>query len=75
MRAYEVKTAGGATRYAGTNADAKEKRDALMAKFGLKKKDVVTTDIDIPTAKPDLLSFINELAAKTDPQAPAPAAE
>lgn len=77
MRAYEVKGNNGAVRYGGTGADAKDKRDSLMDKYGLRKKDVVTIEIDIPTAKNDLLDFINGLVAKSDPSVstPTPASE
>lgn len=74
MRSYEVKANNGAVRYGGTNADAKDQRDELMEKYGLRKKDVVTTEVDIPTGKADLLAFINDLVKKQDPSTSAPAA-
>lgn len=71
MRAYRVTatdtgTTLVATRYAATQADARAKRDELMAAFSLKKQGVVIEELDIPTAKADLLEFINELAAQAD---------
>lgn len=71
MRCYTVKATGkdGRTkglRYAGTAAESKELRDVLMATFGLKKQAVVIDTAEIPTAKADLLGFINRLLVKQD---------
>ena len=70
MRVYRVEaTIGGtvvATRYGSTAADGKAKRDELMAKFGASKKEMTVEQVEIPTAKADLLLFINELSAKAD---------
>lgn len=71
MRCYTVKALGKdgrpkGVRYAGTNADAKEVRESLMATFGLKKKDVVIDTAEIPVAKAELLAFVNNLLVKQD---------
>lgn len=70
MRAYKVTASDDegvlGTRYAGTNALARETRDQLVVQFGVKKKDVVIEDEDIPTSKNELFEFINELLAEQD---------
>lgn len=70
MRCYKIKAVGKdgvvATRYAGTNADAKDTRDQLVQKTGLKKKDVSIDQDEVPMAKADLLDFINALLVKQD---------
>lgn len=69
MRVYKVEATIGvtvATRYGSTAADGKVKRDELMAKFGASKKEMTVEQVEIPTAKADLLLFINELSAKAD---------
>ena len=65
MRCYLV-TSPGVKRYAATNADARTKRDELMALLNRKKKDVEIEQVDVPTAKADLLEFINGLCAELD---------
>lgn len=68
MRAYEVVAPGPVKRYAGTSADARSTREALMAQTGAKKKDVSIDEVEIPTAKPDLLGFLNGLLEQQDPE-------
>lgn len=65
MRCYLV-TGPGAKRYASTNADARATRDHLVDLLDCKKKDVEIEQVDIPTAKPDLLAFINGLCEELD---------
>jgi hypothetical protein len=65
MRCYLV-TGPGAKRYAATNADARATRDALVEQLGCKKKDVEIEQAEVPTAKADLLEFINGLCAELD---------
>lgn len=65
MRCYLV-TGPGAKRYAATNADARAKRDELVEQLGCKKKDVEIEQAEIPTAKADLLEFVNGLCAELD---------
>lgn len=62
MRCYLV-TGPGAKRYAATNADARAKRDELVERLGCKKKDIEIEQAEVPTAKADLLEFINSLCA------------
>ena len=70
MRAYKVvaKQDGEVlgTRFAATQALARETRDELMAKFDVKKSAVEIEETEVPMAKPDLLVFINELSEKND---------
>jgi hypothetical protein len=74
MRAYKVSTEhnnddGGKTpvfRYAGTNAEARQTRDAMVNDYGVKKKEVTIEDVDIPTSKAELLDFINGLLNPTE---------
>ena len=65
MRCYLVQ-APGAKRYASTNADARATRDELIDQLQVKKKDVTIEQTDIPTAKAELLEFINSLCKETD---------
>ena len=65
MRCYLV-TGPGAKRYASTNADARATRDQLVEQLGCKKKDVEIEQTGVPTAKAELLEFINGLCAETD---------
>ena len=65
MRCYQV-TGPGAKRYAATNADARATRDELVEQLGCKKKDVEIEQVDVPTAKAELLEFINGLCAELD---------
>lgn len=65
MRCYLVQ-APGAKRYASTNADARATRDELVDQLQVKKKDVTIEQTDIPTAKAELLEFINSLCKETD---------
>ena len=71
MKCYIVKAIGKdgrskGHRFAGTNADARETMEVLMATFGLKKNDVSIDATEIPTAKADLLEFVNQLLVKQD---------
>lgn len=68
MRCYLV-TGPGAKRYASTNADARATRDQLVEQLGVKKKDVDIEQVDVPTAKAELLEFINGLCAELDEKA------
>ena len=67
MRAYRVvgKTTNGTTvtRFAGTQADARQTRDAIVNDTGLKKGEVDIEEVEIPTAKAELIEFINELVS------------
>jgi len=71
MRAYEI-TFRGKTRYAGTQSDAKAAKDKVLEDAGLgpRSKEATVEEIDIPTGKAELLSWINDLAAKADPAEP-----
>jgi hypothetical protein len=70
MRCYKViavnKDKTVATRLASTNADARAVRENLMEDFDLRKKDVEIEAHEVPVAKPELLSYINDLLAASD---------
>jgi alkanesulfonate monooxygenase SsuD/methylene tetrahydromethanopterin reductase-like flavin-dependent oxidoreductase (luciferase family) len=63
MRVYKVE-AGVHLVLAGTQADARAKRDELVAKYDFKKKDVAIAEHELPTGKSDLLAAINELLTR-----------
>lgn len=65
MRCYLV-TAPGITRYGSTNADAREIREKLVDKTGVKKKDITIEQVEVPADKAGLLEFINGLCEKAD---------
>lgn len=68
MRCYKVSVEVGVdepvtvARYAGTQAQAKAARDALVLEYGVRKSDIETEEVDVPTSKEGLLAFINGLA-------------
>lgn len=72
MRCYLITAAEGestiATRYAGTNALAKEARDELVSTFALKKKDVTIEQHEVPVAKDELIAYLNKLVVVNDKQ-------
>ena len=68
MRCYLVKGPG-AKRYAATNADARTTREELVEQLGCKKKDIEIEQTDVPTAKAELLDFINGLCKELDKNA------
>lgn len=68
MRCYLV-TGPGVKRYASTNADARATRDELVEQLGCRKKDVDIEQVDVPTAKAELLEFVNGLCAELDEKA------
>lgn len=65
MRCYLV-TGPGIKRYASTSADARALRDQLVEQLGIHKKDVDIDKAVIPTAKAELLKFINSLCAENE---------
>lgn len=65
MRCYQV-TGPGVKRYAATNADARTTREELVEQLGCKKKDIEIEQTDVPTAKAELLEFINGLCKELD---------
>ena len=65
MRCYLVKGPG-AKRYAATNADARTTREELVEQLDCKKKDIEIEQTDVPTAKAELLDFINGLCKELD---------
>lgn len=70
MRAYQVTVKNGdkvlGTRFAGTQAESRSTRDELVTQFDVKKSAVEIEEVEIPTAKPDLLVWVNELSTRSD---------
>ena len=62
MRCYKV-TGGGLTQFAATQADARNAKLEIADTTGVKPKEVVVEQTDVPTDKPRLLAFINSLVA------------
>lgn len=65
MRCYVIQGPG-ARRYASTAATARTTREEVMALTKAKKSEVSIEDAEVPTAKPDLLAFINGLCKELD---------
>ena len=71
MRAYRISAAvedevngkSDVIVFAGTMAEARDARQTIVNDHGVKKSLVSLEEIDIPTAKPALLAFLNELVA------------
>ena len=64
MRAYKVSTVVSGntiTRFAGSQADAALTRRDIMRDYSTPMASVEIEGVDIPTAKSDLLAFINKL--------------
>jgi len=65
MRCYVVATTDNEGNkhqaFASTNATAKEQRDQYVEAYGVKKSEVDVSQTDVPLAKAQLLSFMNEL--------------
>ena len=58
MQAHIVVSAQ-STRFAGSEAEARQLRMAMVEKTGIKKSQITIEGIEIPTNKPDLLAFLN----------------
>lgn len=71
MRCHVVRTTDNDGKlhqaFAGTNALAKSQRDQFVEELGVKKSEVETSQTDVPLAKAELLSFMNELLKGTIP--------
>lgn len=65
MRCYVVKGPG-CKRYAATQAGIKAERDKVMSITGCNKKEITSREVDVPTNKAELLSFINDLCKEAD---------
>ena len=65
MKCYLV-TAPGATRYAATNALARETKAKLVEELGCKKSEVTIEQTEVPTAKHDLIAHLNEIMVSLD---------
>jgi hypothetical protein len=64
MKVYKVSSyspeGGGITKYTGSEAEARQVRVGIMRDYGMKRKEVDITALDIPTSKGDLLVFLND---------------
>lgn len=63
MRCYKV-VSNGRIRFAGTQADARQVKKDFIDIFGVKSNTVVVEEIEVPTAKKDLLCFINDIQSQ-----------
>jgi hypothetical protein len=63
MRCYLV-TAGDSNVYAATQALAREARAQLVSETHTKKKDITIAEVEVPTAKAQLIEFINNLITR-----------
>lgn len=72
MRCYKVQVTDdlGTTHqaFAGTGALVKQQRDEYATSLGVKKSDVEVTPIDVPLAKAELLSYMNQLLQGSIPE-------
>jgi hypothetical protein len=66
MHCHKVTLKGKCERYAGTGLDAKWFRDTFIETFGCTKKEVTIEQVEIPTAKDDLIEFVNDLLTRID---------
>jgi len=65
VRAYRVTAGAGYTpRFAGSQAEARAKREELMGVYDLKKSQISIEEEEVPTSKSELLPFINGLLSK-----------
>lgn len=62
MRAYLVATPTSGGKYAGTQAQASAAKKAYLD-AGAKRSEVTVTEVEIPTAKAELIDFINKLVS------------
>jgi hypothetical protein len=53
-------------RFAGAMAGAKEQKNELIENHGANKKDVKIDEIEIPTAKAELIPFLNDLMKESE---------
>ena len=65
MRCYKVE-APGCVRLAPTGGEARAYRQAMVEERDIKKKDVDINPVELKTAKPELLSFLNGLLEYLD---------
>jgi hypothetical protein len=61
VRAYLVSTAGGLRKYAGTQAEVAATKRAWLEDGTLKRKEISVQEVEVPTAKAELIAFINGL--------------
>jgi hypothetical protein len=66
MKCHLIHLKGKCERYAGTGADARTFRNAIMEEFNVPKKKVLIQPTEIPTQKDALIEFINNLLARID---------
>ncbi|MCA9233252.1 MAG: hypothetical protein KDA57_21590 [Planctomycetales bacterium] len=64
VSAYKVDGEGQSTKvvvWVGSQAEAATTRKTLVADSGYQRKDIDTTEVDVPTDKKGLLAFLNAL--------------
>jgi hypothetical protein len=64
-RGYKI-SGGGRVRFAGAMAGAREQKNELVDNKGVRKKDVEIEEIEIPTAKSELVPFLNDLVKEVE---------
>lgn len=67
MRCYLV-SGGSRRRYASTQALAKAAKKELAQAAGIKEREMVVEQVDVPLVKEELVNFINALCEELDPQ-------
>ena len=70
MHCHKITLKGKIERYAATGADARTFRNAIMEEFHVSKKSVLIQPAEIPTAKNELLEFVNNLLVRIDATVP-----
>lgn len=65
MRCHLVRC-NGCVRLAATGGEARALRQAMVDERGVTKKKVELAPIDLPTKKPELLAFLNQLLEQND---------
>lgn len=53
---------GSLTQYAPSQTAASKLRMAFISDYGVKRDDMTTTEVDVPTSKGGLIEFLNEKA-------------
>ena len=66
MNCHKVTLPGKCERYANTGSEAKVFRQIFMDTFDCTKKEVLIEPAEIPTAKADLVEFVNNLLMRID---------
>jgi len=68
MQAHIVKSAT-STRFAASEAAARQERTDMMATLDVKKSAVTISPVEVPTAKAELIAFMNGILKTAETQA------